>query len=309
MAGINGKAMTVVLSAGGDHHELAEWGLGMEHIDELMVRFARASLNDGHRLAFGGTLGDQKQKLTQYLIDTALSWLTEKAASTCEVTKPATWPVVNYSAWPFHTFINAEQRARLVGVCQFVDVWPPSVARETLQDLLGCWTVNPQAQIYTGNGLARMREQSTEESDLRVVWGGKIAGSSGWMARILEEVGYSLALNKPVLILGGFGGCARRLADYLIQKDAEWPADLTLNISQEQAGLLPESARTELTARFEKIKADLTNYRQRLNDGEKLNGIDSQIIQEALSEENGRRATVLVARAVASINATAKEVQ
>ena len=103
--------------------------------------------------------------------------------------------MVNYSAWPFHTFIDAEQRSRLVGVCRFVDVWPPGVKNDVLQDLLGCWSVDPQALIYTGNGLARMREQSTQESDLRVVWGGKISGSSGWMAGILEEVGYSLALN------------------------------------------------------------------------------------------------------------------
>ena len=48
--------------------------MGMEHINELMVRLAKKLLGDGNRLAFGGTLGDKRQKLTQYLIDATQSW-------------------------------------------------------------------------------------------------------------------------------------------------------------------------------------------------------------------------------------------
>ena len=117
----------ISLSAGGDDAELAERGLGMEHVDELMVRVAKQLLTDGNRLAFGGTLGDSKQKLTQYLIETAQNWLDDDAASEGDVTKPETWPLLNYSAWPFHTFISEQQRANLVGVCGFMDINPAGV--------------------------------------------------------------------------------------------------------------------------------------------------------------------------------------
>jgi hypothetical protein len=285
----------IALSAGGDDDELAERGLGMEHVDELMVRVAKKLLNTGNRLCFGGTLGISEKKLTQYLIETAQNWLDNAAASECDVTNPATWPLVNYAAWPHHTLISEKQRANQVGVCQFTDINPPGVPDARLK-VPKNWKTNSQAQVYIGDSLSEMRDQSTRDSDLRIVWAGKIKGSSGWMPGILEEVGYSLAQNKPVLILGGYGGCAGLIAKYLADKHEPWPEALTLNTGPEDQ--LDDSARQALQARFDKIKTDLTDYRTRMLAGEPLNGLSADIVNEALTAENGHRMTTLVAKAI-----------
>ena len=107
--------LLVALSAGGVNSELASHGIGLEHVEELMVRMAMRLLADGHRLCFGGTLGDPDKDLTKYLIETAEKWLDDKAAAKVDVTKPETWPLVNYSAWPHSRKITEDQRARLVG--------------------------------------------------------------------------------------------------------------------------------------------------------------------------------------------------
>jgi len=54
----------IALSAGGMNDELAVHGIGLEHMEELMVRMAMRLLADGHRLSFGGTLGDPEKDLT-----------------------------------------------------------------------------------------------------------------------------------------------------------------------------------------------------------------------------------------------------
>ena len=220
--------LLIALSAGGKSTELAAQGLGVEHVDELMVRLVMKLLRKGHRLGFGGTLQDSKQRLTKYLIDTAQSWLDEEFSRDSPITRPETWPLVNYSAWPFHESITKEQRARMVGICRFVNVNPGSIPQAILDEVLPDWQKNPRALMFNADGLSAMRELSSREADLRIVWGGNVAGSRGWMAGVLEEVAYSLAQDKPILVLGGFGGCARVLADFLAKQNAPWPARLSL---------------------------------------------------------------------------------
>lgn len=287
----------IALSAGGDDRELAEQGIGMEHVNELMVRISRSLLCSGRRLAFGGTLGDGKNELTRYLIETAQNWLDEGAASECDVIDPETWPLVNYSAWPYHTFISEPQRANHVGVCHFIDINPPGVPDNELTALLENWKTEPQAQVYIGNSLSRMRERSTRDSHLRIVWAGRINGAAGWMPGILEEVGYSLALKKPVLILGGYGGCAGLIAKYLTSPDEPWPEALALNTAQ--FNLLDEATREDLEQRFDRIRADLTDYRIRLSDGESLNGLSADTAEKALTAEAGHTIATLVSKAAA----------
>lgn len=290
----------IALSAGGDDDELAERGLGMEHVDELMVRVAKKLLSRGNRLCFGGTLGDSKQKLTHYLIETAQNWLDNASAREGDVTKPETWPLVNYSAWPHHKRISEEQRANQVGVCHFIDINPPGVPESELEQVPENWNEDPQSQVYTGDSLSEMRDRSTRDSDLRIVWAGKIKGSSGWMPGILEEVGYSLAQEKPVLILGGYGGCAGLIAKYLADKDEPWPEALALNTGPDEQ--LDATARQALRTRFDRIKTDLTDFRTQLLAGEMLNDLPADVVHEALTAENGHEMTTLVAKATVELS-------
>lgn len=282
--------LLIALSAGGKPQELAAQGLGIEHVRELMVRLSMKLLRNGHRLAFGGILGRDDQSLTEALIDTAQNWLDEGSAKECDVTRPETWPLTSYSAWPFYTSISQEQRARLVSICRFVNVDLNGVDKSSLGDAVEKWYDNPQARRYVADALTAMRERSAKEADLRIVWGGTIEGAKGWMAGILEEVACSLAHNKPILILGGFGGCARLLADFLSDMSAPWPVELSLAAcaDAERDGLLTDSQRESLNERFEKTKAQLDDFRSRLHRDESTNGIPSKLARDALQEETAR---------------------
>jgi hypothetical protein len=266
--------------------------LGIEHVNELMVRLAMTLLRDGHRLAFGGTLGNAAQELTKHLIEVATNWMAQETAQHCDVTAPETWPLVNYSAWPYSVLISEEQKARLVGICRFVTIDPPGASTADLTTLAENWRKSPQARLLTANALSAMRERSTLETDMRIVWSGRIAGADGWMAGILEEVGFSLKHGKPVLILGGFGGCARLLADFLADSNAPWPAQLTLDASADaqRDAVLSNADRQALNERFEEIQNDLSKYRQQLHSRKVVNQIPTEDLRTSLTTETSREA-------------------
>jgi hypothetical protein len=56
---------------------------------------------------------------------------------------------------------------------------------------------------------------STEETDARVMFGGKIKGGPDWMPGVAEELLGSLERGQPVALLSGFGGVAAVLAKVL----------------------------------------------------------------------------------------------
>lgn len=295
--------LLIALSAGGSNEELAAEGLGIEHVEELMVRLATKLLTDSHRLGFGGTLGDSKKRLARFLIDAAESWLDEESARHSDVNRPETWPLVNWSAWPFYESISEGERAELVGICHFVNVDPQGVRKTSLDKVLPNWQMDPRGRKYAADGLSTMRELSTRQTDLRIVWGGRIAGAMGWMAGILEEVAFSLAQGKPLLVLGGFGGCARLLADFLGKKDARWPDRLSpaACADPERDKLQTAAKRKELDQRFKLAKKQLSEFHSKLHSAEKINGLPSDLVREALREETARKAIRLAAEAAKEV--------
>lgn len=312
----------VALSAGGNDRELAAYGLGMEHIDELMVRLARKLLIEGHRLAFGGILGAPKAvksvskkgyRLTELLLDAALGWLDEGVAKQASVTDPGSWPLVNYGAWPFHTFVDDERKAGLVGVCRFEEVNPPGVNPANLAALLPQWKTDTTARRHTADALTAMREVSTGHTDIRIVWGGKQGGAAGWMPGIAEEVLFSLNQKKPVLILGGFGGCARTLTDFIQDEssDAVWPSALTLDgacLSRPYDEMVNKSAyRRRIEKHFRVLEEGVAQLREDLHAKKDLFGIPQKVFKEALTVTSPRRAVQLAQEAVEAIRSQASQ--
>ena len=59
------KGKFIVLAAGGKNRELERYGIGIEHVNEFVVRLARPLLQKGHRLVFGGSLNRPDEDLTQ----------------------------------------------------------------------------------------------------------------------------------------------------------------------------------------------------------------------------------------------------
>ena len=125
--------------------------------------------------------------------------------------------VTNYLAWPVHIQMDAEEleanisglkgRARLV-LCGLNG--EPMSARSRQ----GMPPREPDEREWS-EGLTAMRRAMLDRTDARVILGGRLDKYKGSMPGIAEEALLSLESERPVFLIGGFGGCARSVAQAL----------------------------------------------------------------------------------------------
>lgn len=283
------------LSAGGTLAGMAAQGVGPAHGNDLLLRITRVLLRDGWHLSYGGTLNNTGHNTTQALLQVARAWSSEadqrrdeavrraarRPAAAPAPTTVATAaqlqapPLRNAVAWPFTRHVTERVRADHVGICRFIDVLPPQApgagrsAAEWRAELETVPAGSPREQRLTARALQRMRELSSEEAHLRVILGGKLRHWSGGLPGIAEELLASLerpraglagsrGYGQPVIILGGFGGCAAALAEVLGTADAPWPAVLTA--AEPNTKGLPDPAR------FKTLRSTVLAFRSHLHD-------------------------------------------
>lgn len=228
----------VALSGGGDNAELAPFGVGMEHVDELMVTIARELLSAGISLAFGGTLQPPDPaaprtdgpNLTESLVEVARGWYRQERApgptASGSTAPEATWPLHGYLAWPNASALTRARQASLVGIASFEEVLPPGEDKARL-DALSPTQDRLERALHYGRALTAMREKSTAETAVRVVMAGKVAGWAGALPGIAEELRCSFEAKKPVILLGGWGGAARLASDWF-DRGGEPPGEFLL---------------------------------------------------------------------------------
>jgi hypothetical protein len=262
----------VALSAGGTTHDLEPAGIGVRHLDDLMVRLTRRLLEVGARVVYGGTLANYRANLTQALIDTARGWDAlqsepqpdDAARPRARATDLFDTPFTNFSSWPYDRFIGTRQRADLAGICTFVVVPDSSPVPSSQGDLS-----KPAHARLAADALTQMRHASTQDAHLRVVMGGKIRNWSGWVPGIAEEVACSLEAGQLPLIIGGFGGCAGELARFLGDPAVLWPESLSLDDARGDGPfstlLQSDGAEALAKSRFEAVEAQLGTYREQLH--------------------------------------------
>jgi hypothetical protein len=187
--------------------DMAVLGLGREHLDDARTEIARHLLALDATLMYGGDL--RPEGFTQLLFELGLRHRDlERKERPC---------VINYFPWPVHISLSAEALSRraedLRGVAELVfltlegQVMSLAERRQV--------SAHPPDDLEWTTGLTAMREVLTDASSARIVLGGKVKDFKGRMPGIAEETLASLRRNKPLFLLGGFGGCARDIAQDL----------------------------------------------------------------------------------------------
>ena len=183
--------------------DMRYFGFTDGHVKDAMAGFAIYLLSSGATLAYGGDLRDRG--FTRLIFDLVLRY------------RPGEEAVANYLAWPVHATMKANDIrdldeelqgfARLILLaldgrpmpCKDHRTVPPSVVDDKK------WCI----------GLTAMRELMCAQTDARIVLGGKLDGYKGAMPGVAEEALLALAAKQPVFLVGGFGGCARAIAETL----------------------------------------------------------------------------------------------
>jgi len=97
-----------------------------------------------------------------------------------------------------------------------VDVYVDGAEVGAMRKVQELMTVPRIKEIFAGptggNELADMRVAMAKETDARIILGGRVTGVSGGTSGIAAEAIATLAIAKPLLVLGGIGGASRDVA-------------------------------------------------------------------------------------------------
>lgn len=198
---LRNKTISIAIS---EPDDLAERGVGIEHIQDAMAEIARHLLALGATLAYGGDLrGNGFTRLLFELV--ARHSKKGEFESGCRI--------INYLAWPVHAVLNPRQLNAIrkdiqeFGQIVLLDVkgkpCPPTLPGSDQREL---------SDLVWARGLTAMRIAMTKMSDARIVLGGAEKQYRGAMPGVLEESLLSLNAQQPLYVVGGFGGCASLIA-------------------------------------------------------------------------------------------------
>ena len=169
--------------------QLAALGLHTSHVSLYWLELHRILFGLQIKVAYGG---DQRAKgFTQQLVDLVRSYI--KQGEPVEV-------VSNYLI--ALNAISPADQADLLDAMSIVDIPTPADALRNPANV--AWQ---KARSYTA-----MRIKMAQETDARILLGGKSSGSSGRYLGLCEEAWLHLQAGKPVYVLGLLGGCAAEIA-------------------------------------------------------------------------------------------------
>ena len=200
----NGWIAIVAISIS-ESPDLARLGMSDRHLTGAMETMATYLLSSGYRLAYGGDL--REGGFTEQLFELVSRY--DRSPETPESRNlPA---VVDYLSWPACADLSREEYrdlSRRLGNSAEVKC----LAHDgTVLDGFPETPVKNQHEVAAS--LTAMRRTMLNETSARVVLGGKIAGYRGSMPGTAEEALLTLQAGKPLYVAGGFGGCARDIAE------------------------------------------------------------------------------------------------
>lgn len=198
--------------------DLCELGLSEEHLSEALSELSRQLLALGARLLYGGDL--RRGGFTELLLELAARYRRDGDVGDARkaIINPLSWPT--WVAMP-----RDDLRSHIDEVS--------GIAKTILLDKEGREVdldANEPIQQPTDEdwkiGLTSMRGVIAEMSSAHIAIGGATQAFKGVMPGIAEEVLQMLEAHKPVYLLGGFGGCSRKLSAALGLIDGvnrNWP--------------------------------------------------------------------------------------
>jgi hypothetical protein len=217
---LRAQQLVVALSIS-EAEDLPRFGLRKPHLDDVLLEISRYLLVAGVRLAYGGHLGSvgYTVRLADLLYDPIIEQLRGELVP--GAARPA--ELISYLAWP--TASTAADIARLGALVEVRRCARPADLDETVD---AAFVVAPSMDIPVDSamhrfawarGLTMMRQRQTDEVAARVVVGGRLGpagdGYRGRMPGVLEEALVAIRAERPVYLVGAFGGCARLVFDAL----------------------------------------------------------------------------------------------
>lgn len=297
--GSRAEARVVALSVSYQRDPLLARGMGLEHLQELVARVARPLLRRAEprcSIAYAGGWAETEDNFTHMLLRLISAEQEENSLGGPDSSR-AINPLINHSAWPHYLDISPQIEARWIHACRIVRVSQSDAeipVEEQCADARDAGA-DPSVQHARAVTLSAMRRKTHEAlvipvpdaphedvpaADARVAIGGNMNQYSGFVPGVLEESLVALELQRPLYVLGGFGGAASVVAAALLdgpqgipELEYEWHAreNPSVEVLTRTAAVrtMPAGARdtAQLLAAFRAHASTSEPISQKLNTG------------------------------------------
>lgn len=168
------------------------------HLRSFIVELARYLLSFNMQLMYGGDIRyDKDFNFAEIISQLVMSYNEEYTHSAV---------IENYTAYPYYEKIEDSLKTDLLDIVDFIDIEPD--ANYNLEDISKI-----EKNYITSETLTKMRETMTEKLDIKIVAGGKTEGFAGKYPGVYEETYLALKNEKPIYLIGGFGGVTNKIID------------------------------------------------------------------------------------------------
>ncbi len=200
----NNQTPKVVALSTSESPDMAVFGLSEGHLSQVVAEFTIYLLSSGMNLAYGGDL--RSGGFTKLLFELVRRYRQSEETNI---------RITDYLAWPVHISMAVsdlnELDDELWGFAQLVLVGHEG-GRISMEARKTMPSREPNDDEWSV-GLTSMRRIMHDETDARIVLGGRVEDHKGAMPGIAEEVLLSLESGQPTFLIGCFGGCTRDIAE------------------------------------------------------------------------------------------------
>lgn len=183
-----------------------------DHLIRLAQDLSRHLLARSATLIYGGDL--RPDGFTEFILDEA-AILKDRIGGNLPI-------IENHLAWPLYVSEPeiVSWRARYSQVMKTVEhEIPGDVATGVSKDVILPPNTPNNSYIWS-RCLTEMREKSIASSTVRIYAGGKLFGYKGKMPGVLEEIVLAINSQKPLFLLGAFGGVVGNVCSIFLNNDA-----------------------------------------------------------------------------------------
>jgi hypothetical protein len=208
---LRGKKVGISISEISDS-ELTGIGHTAQHLVLLMQDVARYTLSYGAELIYGGDL--RPGGFTEFLFQEAHALRSRLKSLNVHLT--------NHIAWPIHLADTDDLRnwkAKHLKVATMVEHGIPADVQELVRSTTEFLPPKGQTNSFVwSRSLSEMRMVMIAECDVRICAGGRLTRYKGWMPGVLEEIILAVEMEKPIFLIGGFGGVTRSVCRLIMDK-------------------------------------------------------------------------------------------
>lgn len=183
-----------------ENEDIGFLGYSNVHLRDLTIEIARHLLINNYILVYGGDL--RREGFTEMFSDLAYQYRS--------IGNLKTFYFENYFAYPIYCSLTRQNELDLKkNKTTFIKVFPPEGIGADAHTYLPPST--NENKFVWAKSLTYMRNQMISNTNARILVGGKCNNYLGKFPGIIEEAKITLLQNKPLYLIGAFGGAAKQV--------------------------------------------------------------------------------------------------